>query len=62
MNLSAHFTLGMSVDCEDAQVDLGTATNLAPQAGDRVWNTNAGYGAGVGMYGYTAAGAWQKIY
>lgn len=52
----------MSIDCEDAQVDLGTATNLSPQAGDRVWNTNAGYGAGVGMYGYTAAGAWQKMF
>lgn len=43
-------------------LDPAVSTKLAPQAGDRVWNTNAGFGAGIGMYGYTNAGAWSQIF
>lgn len=43
-------------------LDPTVSTKLAPQAGDRVWNTNAGFGAGIGMYGYTNAGAWSQIF
>jgi hypothetical protein len=49
----------------DTPVDLG-ANGLAPPAvlsvpvaGDQVWNYNA---VGTGLYGRTAAGAWQLIY
>ena len=55
-----------SLDCpeRDAGWDFaGTyAAKNTPRSGDKVWNTNAGYGAGVGLYGCTAAGAWAKVF
>ena len=54
----------ISIDCPDAQIDLGAnagapPARLIPLAGNQLWNTNA---TGTGLYGYTAAGAWVKLF
>lgn len=51
------------INCPSAQLNFsGAGARLGALAGDMLFNTNAGYGAGAGMYGYTAAGAWSKIF
>jgi hypothetical protein len=57
-------TPNVSIDCTTAQLDMGAnagapPARLIPVAGDRLWNTNA---VGTGLYGRTAAGAWQLIF
>ena len=54
------------LDCPDVAAGLDFAgtyiTKNTPAVGDKIWNTNAGYGAGIGLYGRTSAAAWQKIF
>lgn len=57
-------TVTVQIDCPEARIDMGAnagspPARLTPVAGDRVYNTNA---TGGGLYGRTAAGAWQLIF
>lgn len=57
-------TTQIGIDSKDFRLDLGAngaapPSQLAPIAGDLVYNTNA---TGAGVYGRTAAGAWAKVY
>ncbi|RTL40560.1 MAG: hypothetical protein EKK53_15340 [Burkholderiales bacterium] len=57
-------TTTISLDCPDIGIDLGAnagapPSQLSPQTGDQLRNTNA---TGAGLYGRTAAGAWAKIF
>ena len=57
-------TFSASIDCPDAQIDLGASAaappaRLVPIPGDQIWNTNA---VGGGLYGRRAAGTWLNIY
>jgi hypothetical protein len=55
----------ISVNAPTVQIDLTAATAsgfFAPVAGDQVYNTQAAFGTGVGLYGRTAAPAWTKIF
>lgn len=54
----------ISLDGSDFRVDLGAngaapPSQLTPNAGDMLYNTNA---TGAGLYGRTAAAAWAKIF
>ena len=55
----------LSIDCKEFQIDLGAngasppSYLVSPVAGDQVYNVDA---TGPGTYGYTAAGAWTKLY
>lgn len=55
-------TFSIKVPDGSAQVDGVAATAFAPVAGDEFWNTNAAFGTGIGKYGRTSAGAWQKLF
>ncbi len=57
-------TVSVSIDCPSAQIDLGASAGapparLIPLKGDKLYNTNS---TGTGLYGRTAAGAWQLIF
>lgn len=57
-------TVSVSINCPEVQLDLGAnagtpPARLVPAVGDRIYNTNA---TGGGLYGRTAAGAWQLIF
>jgi hypothetical protein len=56
-------TTTISIDCKEARIDLGAngsapPSQLVPQEGDMLTNTNA---TGGGVYGRTVAGAWLKV-
>jgi len=57
-------TPSISIDCSEAKLDLGAnagapPARLVPLPGDHLWNTNA---TGTGLYGRTAAAAWQQVF
>lgn len=56
-------TTSISIDCKECRIDLGAnggapPSQLVPQAGDMLTNSNA---TGGGVYGRTVAGAWLKV-
>lgn len=55
----------LQVNCASLRFSFADAVSggrLGNIPGNMAWNTAAGYGAGIGMYGCTSAGTWTKVF